>query len=276
MSSKNETGVIYVAFGRPYLAMTLLSASTLRQTNPDIPVCIITNVSEKLPRLDFWDAERDHYIYLNMSTKNNREVKIAVNKYSPFRKTIYLDCDTVVTGDLSYASFFLDYFDIALRPNPKTNFRPGKGEYRVLGGKLIKDLPHWNGGVFMFKKNKNSADFFKLWKKYYDEFAIEHDQISLVEAIFNSKARFLPLDKSWNLTSFYSLKNKNPKTRIIHYTSRISPLLRKKIAQYNQIIPVKSDPGATEKFFRNRTEFIKKKYGCIRYTFLRLRWILFP
>ena len=276
MSSKNEIGVVYVAFGRPYLAMTLLSASTLRQTNPDIPVCIITNVSETLPDLDFWDAKRDHYIYLNMATKDNRKVKISVDKYSPFPKTIYLDCDTIVAGDLSYASFFLDYFDIALRPNPKTNFRPGKGEHLVLGGKPVKDLPHWNGGVFMFKKNKNTADFFKLWKKYYDEFAIEHDQISLVEAIFKSKARFLSLDRSWNLTAFYSLKSKNSKTHIIHYTSRISPILRKKIRYFDRKIPVKSDSNATEKFFRNRTEFIKKKYGWFKFSLLRIRWILFP
>ena len=70
-------GVIYVAFGAPYLAQALVSAISLRVTNPDVPVCIVTNVVREPPRLAWWSPE-DHWIFLEKETADNRNAKRVV------------------------------------------------------------------------------------------------------------------------------------------------------------------------------------------------------
>ena len=76
-------GVIYVAFGAPYLAQALVSAISLRVTNPDVPVCIVTNVVREPPRLAWWSPE-DHWIFLEKETADNRNAKLRMNELSPF------------------------------------------------------------------------------------------------------------------------------------------------------------------------------------------------
>ena len=68
-------GVIYVAFGAPYLAQALVSAISLRVTNPDVPVCIVTNVVREPPRLAWWSPE-DHWIFLEKETGSAEKTMI--------------------------------------------------------------------------------------------------------------------------------------------------------------------------------------------------------
>ena len=39
-------GAVYLAFGKPYLAMALVSIESLKQTNPELPVSVLTNVCD--------------------------------------------------------------------------------------------------------------------------------------------------------------------------------------------------------------------------------------
>ena len=50
----DEFGVVYVAFGAPYLAMALVSVVSLRVTNPTVQVCVVTNVVRDEPRTPWW------------------------------------------------------------------------------------------------------------------------------------------------------------------------------------------------------------------------------
>ena len=83
-----------------------------------------------------------------------------------------------------------------------------------------------------FKKNEATIEFFKYWKKSYKSHNVGFDQVSLVEAFFDSNVKVLPLTSEWNYfpdLSFYWGKVKNP--IICHYTNRISYFLENELMQ---------------------------------------------
>ncbi len=214
--------IIYVAFGTPYMIMAMNSIRTLRQHNPNIPVIMLTNVSSEPPNVPFWTAS-DKWIHLDEEISRNRNVKTAINSYADEDKVLYLDCDTMITGSLQTGFELLDHFDIALRPH----HNPIKSEKARLplfdGSKVAGDLPHWNSGVFFFQKNETVDDFFGRWYRGYTIMGVAYDQISLVEALFESKVRICPLDMRWNAPlANYKKTSIKKKTVIVHYASNIN------------------------------------------------------
>jgi hypothetical protein len=59
VTEMGQVGVIYVAFGAPYLAMSLVSIASLRVSNPFTPVCVVTNVCEKPRKTSFSILEKN-------------------------------------------------------------------------------------------------------------------------------------------------------------------------------------------------------------------------
>lgn len=195
-SNNGEFGIVYLAFGRAYLAMALVSLSSLRSINPEIPACIITNVRETPADHPNWDSEKDHWIFIDHPTRGNRLFKTSVIQYTPFKKTLFLDCDTLILSDISRAAFFLDHFDILI----KGSWGGGIDKNRKLFNETIslKELPHWNSGVIGFVKNPKLDDFFSLWNKNFKKMGHKRDQPSMVEAVFQSECRVLSLEGRWN------------------------------------------------------------------------------
>jgi len=213
-----EFGVVYVAFGPPYLAMALTSVLSLRATNPDIPVCLVTNVTDQLPAVPWWNPTRgDVWQYLERPTGDNRLVKTDIYHCSPFAKTLFLDCDTFVLGSLDRIRIFLNYFDLVLRfQNQPCRVNPTQP---VLPERILfRDIPHFNGGVLGFRKNQVTEGFFQTWAEQFVRMGIGRDQPPLMEACFLSQARMLPLREEWNHRDFW---NRGPAYRrnivIWHY-----------------------------------------------------------
>jgi hypothetical protein len=219
-------GVVYVAYGAPYLAMAVTSLISLRVTNPTVPVCIITNVVKELPSQPWWQPEiGDRWIVLEEETGANRNAKTSVYGLSPFDLTLYLDCDTMVLGDLSPIPGYLEYFDLLLspvyRPNPRTKRRILEGKYRYT------EDGHFNGGVFGFRRNAAAEEFFALWNERFNAMGYRLDQPSLVEAAYLSKVRIFPLPDRWNTGDRWSAFNgARDEIRIWHYKYRPEPALK--------------------------------------------------
>lgn len=190
-------GVIYLAFGRPYVAMAGHSIVTLKKFNPVIPVCLVSNEDIDTKKLPSW-TRSDHFLYVNSKADDNRVHKIKMYNYSPFNKTLYLDCDTQVLGQLHRIKFFLEYFDIAARPGKSPGPVRDRGKQLFDGRWRFEDLPHWNGGVIAFRKCEAAQEFFELWNDGFQRMAGKRDQPALVEAMFFSKCRVLSLEPIWN------------------------------------------------------------------------------
>jgi hypothetical protein len=217
----NQVGVIYVAFGAPYLAQALISIASLRIFNASVPVCVVTNVC-KAPPSDFGLVQDCEWIFIEEASSNNRFIKTNIYPYSPFEKTLYLDCDTLVLSDISQIAFFLKYFDILLKHN-ETN-RLWADSRRVLFDGALKfgEIGSFNGGVLGFRKAPNVEEFFNCWTSLYGaRRKPKRDQPSLAEAIYKSNVRLLPLPRKWNEGDLtYADSRTRSEVVIWHYKAR--------------------------------------------------------
>ena len=165
-------------------------------------------------------AEGSKWIFLDESTSRNRYVKTDVYLYSPFVKTLYLDCDTLVLSDISQISFLLDYFDILLRHI----YRPVLDANKRLFANTTRlgDTGAFNSGVLGFRKNEKVERFFTCWRERFAALGFRQDQPSLVEALYQSDVRLLPLHEKWNVGDTWRSSRQDRNDVVIwHYKSRL-------------------------------------------------------
>ena len=236
----NKNGVIYFAFGYDYLIMALHSAETVKKTNPDLDVTIVTNiVAEKLEGCLIKELKIcDNIIFVDKGAELNRFEKTRAYDYSDYEKTLYLDCDTEVRGDLTPLFLALDYFDIALKMNlplkkkgvKKIKNKPER-KNRIMKNSLDPSiLCGWNGGLIVFKKCDAVENFYRDWNNYYIEQGGGLDQPTLHKSIYlNNNLRILTLNLFWNnFHTEYNFMNLNKKGSYYIDQDRV------KIFHYNQ------------------------------------------
>ena len=212
-------GVVYLAFGAPYLAMALVSAASLRATNPSVPICVFTNVTKHPPDVSWWgEHAEDRWVFIEDRSETNRQYKTDMLAITPFDRTLYLDCDTFVVGSLDRIWELLDHFDLLLRPVP----RPGDRSVRILQGSIrFADVTHFNAGVFGFRRTDATADFFRRWNEVFRAMELSVDQPALVEALFTSRARLYPLRSEFNEEEIWTLSREARERVVIwHYKCR--------------------------------------------------------
>lgn len=226
-------GVFYVAFGHSYLAKALASARSVKEHNPDLGTAVVTNVpAPGLPHFD-------HFEYVVEEDASNRLYKTRPHKLSPFERTLFLDCDTLVQANLSELFDYLKWFDAALYfmgPRiPKTASQAERNDRRILDGRRVGDLPHWNSGVIAFKQSPAALDLLDRWHERFRALGFPSDQPALVEAIFHSPARVLSLDYRWNCPA--PTAEKNPElVKIVHYKRLADAATKRRIAQAEKIV----------------------------------------
>jgi hypothetical protein len=262
-------GCIYLAFGRPFLIQALNSIRTLRRTNPSVPVRILTNTFREAPgTLPDWDAAKDSWVFIEDEDNNNRYIKTDMLRYSSFERTLYLDCDTEVLGDLTTTFRFLDYWDIGVHLKEEGySTQKEKGRQIVLDGlAAVHELPHWNGGVLMFAANPRVEEFFSLWNRYYREGLAKtrFDQVSLVEAAFRSSCRILSLDGRWNEGAAWGRARPEQRRYILHYTSDIDDRLAEQLIELDRLVYGESGASGaagddTVSFVRARQKFRERR-----------------
>jgi hypothetical protein len=260
-------GVVYVAFGAPYLAMALRSAESLRRYDPEVPAYIITNVCDAVAD---WNGRDRQWTYVQNTTDQNRLYKTDLFNLSPYDNTIYLDCDTLVTKSFcKQAEQFLEFFDLCIRMYPfGANPWARKAEHMVGPGSNLKvrDLPHWNSGVLFFKKNAKTQEFFRLWSASLVRLNSGVDQSALVDAILQSNVRMLSLDARWNClsTEKYPFTHRRSHIKILHL-NRLSKDDIIQIRKCGSTIPSPNATAEIERFIsKERRKRREKALGDLR------------
>jgi hypothetical protein len=235
--SRSRAGCLYVAFGRPYLIQALNSIRTLRERSPGVAVCVLSNVLREPPTaFSDWNPSTDHWLYIDAADKDNRLYKTDLPRYTPFEKSLYIDSDTEILGDLTPSFEMLDYWDVAFTLKSE-GYAPdrGKGQQPVLDGRRkVFELPHWNGGVFFFASNPRVVEFFALWNRYYRERDLPWDQVPLVDALFRSQCRLLSLDGRWNAGHDWCSDRSDQQRFILHYTFHVDDGLAARLEQLDR------------------------------------------
>lgn len=213
-------GCVYVAFGFEYLMMAAHSALTLKRHNPSLPVTLITNVPIR-PLLRPSTPVFDRVIYRQESSDRNRYEKLSIDLTCPYERTLYLDCDTEVWGDVSPAFLMLDDYDLAVRQLTKVT----KALFDLANGRTARSLhlSEWSSGVIFFRKSEGTAEMFRRWRERFGQEGMTRDQPSFMRAILETPGlRLFPLSPLWSALPwrFYErdlVEEAPEQIRIIHY-----------------------------------------------------------
>ena len=154
------SGILYSVSGMGYLAEALLSARSSLRFNR-VPHVIFSDLEYEVPAIDadllsvrLYDPSGDPFAD-----------KIANLARAPFQRSIFLDSDTYVTGELISLLDLLERFDMAAA------FAPG---YR---GREDREVPvsfyEFNVGVLAWRGNDATRGFFADWLETYERFTRE-------------------------------------------------------------------------------------------------------
>ncbi|MXR50427.1 hypothetical protein GRX03_02240 [Halovenus sp. WSH3] len=178
-----ERGIIYVAMGRNFVEEAILSAESVQEQNSQIPITIFT------------DREIDEEVFDNVVVVDDPEYgfrdKINYLQRSPYDKTIFLDTDTYVTGDVSDLFALLDRFDIGAAHNNDHQKREADDMQSV-----PESFPEYNTGVLAFRTDA-MQQLSKKWNEFYSVDQ-SHDQPSFRKAVYESDIRLATIPPEYN------------------------------------------------------------------------------
>lgn len=117
----NDKGVVYIAVDpntspspakfngskKSILADVLRSVNSLRRSNPELPITIFSDYKEII-------SSPEGYEVIEINNDYGFLPKVLGMLNSPYEKTLFLDCDTYVSQDVSELFLRLDSFDICV------------------------------------------------------------------------------------------------------------------------------------------------------------------
>lgn len=219
-------GVTFVSTGEQYVHEAAESAGFVLESNPKVPICVITSESlENIARQ--YDVFQDIVTVADSKIFDDIRDKAYHMDRTSYSKTLYLDTDTVVMGDLTPVFEALNRFDILARHAP----------YKTVELSDVPDaFPELNGGVIAFRSCDRVDEMFDIWIDKYEQqikhgrvgdIPIKskdklsdlggggqlHDQSSFREAIYISDVQFAALPNNYN---FRHSGRVHGKVKILH------------------------------------------------------------
>lgn len=183
-------GVVYIAYGEPFVRMAARSAVSLKQHHPAWPAVLFTDAKPDMRTAACFDNIR-----VVPLTRRGFLDKVVWIARSPFNRTLYLDADTYVCAPLDRLFALLDQFDIAAAHAPLRITAPVPS--------VPDGFPELNAGVIAFRSRDAVSTFFADWLAAYRrdlERGIwqESDQPAFRERLFHSGLRLATLPPEWN------------------------------------------------------------------------------
>jgi len=180
----SETGVYYIATGDHFVNEAEVSAQSVRNVMPDIPIAIATDV----------DPEFEFDYIIDISDPEHGFVDQIHNLHrSPFHRTIHLDTDIYVDSDISELFELLTQFDIAAAYNHD------REAYSI--PTVPDSFPEYNTGVIAYRNSNDLKDFFTAWNKNYIQMVTEENtqnQPSFRKTLYQSDLRIATLTPEYN------------------------------------------------------------------------------
>jgi hypothetical protein len=180
-------GVIYVARGADYLDLATRSAMSLRARAPGVGVALFTDQAAVAPGL--FDA-------VLPIPEGGPTPKLASLPESPFERTLYLDCDTLVLAPFDDLFDVLDRFELAVAHDVR------RTSALIREGHAVDPpyaFPQMNCGVMLYRRSPAVAAFLADWQRRYRAAGVGRDQVSFRDLLWQSDIRFYVLPPEFNL-----------------------------------------------------------------------------
>ncbi len=195
-------GVLYAAVGERYLRAAEISARSVRRTNPTVRLAIATAGT----------APGVFDTVLPLREDDGYRAKIVAMLSTPFARTLMLDADTYVAGDVSDLFGLLDRFDIALAHAPNRVVLPLDD--------VPEAFPELNTGVIAFRRSRRVKRLLRRWLREYERLQPmaprSKDQPSFRRVAYtSSRVRLATLPPELNLR-FRMGGSHNRPVRILH------------------------------------------------------------
>lgn len=227
-------GIVYIVSGKFHTAAASESAKSVRKTNPKIAIDIFT------------DEATDNTIFdqvHNIPTGHLRS-KVDWLEKTRFEKTLYLDSDTRVIGDISSLAKLLDRFDIALAHGHQ---RYGARQNIFWKEPLPECFPQVNGGVILYSGDLKVRRFLREWSHAYHQAGFKWDQITLRELIWKSDLKLYILPPEYNIRyekylDIWTEEEASPK--ILHFARFYEEMAA------NPLAPIRNDKNFKAKLKR--------------------------
>ncbi|MBL8990208.1 MAG: hypothetical protein JNJ48_01365 [Phycisphaerae bacterium] len=183
-----ERGVLYVATGDPYfLRDAEASIERLRALEPDEPVAVLSDLAAAA------DAGRRLGVWVGMvrpprcSQYPSRFIKTRMARYSPFRTTLYLDCDIVPMR--RWAAVFEHVRDDSIGavadahavPFDPADASADTPEQRVTRRSVRPGQVQANAGVLLWRRGPVATAAFDRWFRQWTRFG-QRDQSAFMRA----------------------------------------------------------------------------------------------
>lgn len=184
-------GVLYVAKEPDYVDEATLSARSVRDQMPDVPIGLITRP----------DADADVFDIVIERDDLRGDFGDAVHQFhrTPFDRTILFDTDIYCCEPIDDVFEVLDAFDIAAAHAP---FRHATGRVTI---PEVEDVPlvfpEYQGGVIAYADTDRVASFHDRWLGAYQstlERGWHSDQASFRAALYHSDCRVATLPPEYN------------------------------------------------------------------------------
>ena len=184
-----DIGVFYIATGDQFLAEAELSAKSVHDAMPEVPIAIATDTS---PDFDF-----DHVIQVEDPDYSFTD-QIANLHRSPFDRTLHLDTDIYMDANAEELFDVLDQFDIAVAHNHNRSVYDPPG--------VPDSFPEYNTGVVAYTNDDDLREFTRAWQSTYDDLfdgGNPQNQPSFRKALYESDLRIATLPPEYNLMLRY-------------------------------------------------------------------------
>ena len=232
-------GIYYIVTNRTkkrYQIELITSILTLRKIDPDIDITIITDLHYLTKLIDYLDIQQVKIVktYRDDPFKGSRYLKTTMNKHTTHDLCMFVDTDITFVRDFSAIWDYVTNYNIAFRidryPNivklmngPKNDWGSNKEWLYMHRKKYINEstITH-NSGVCVWKKSKETDQFFKDWHEEWRRFE-NVDQLALARIVKDKYNNFInPFPKEYNALIFlmYWFKRSPPSNpcnpRLIH------------------------------------------------------------
>lgn len=208
-TTTNESrGILLVASGAPYLVEAETAVASIRENNPDIPIVLFSDTPEKAAATCAIEAASVEVRALDSASGSFRD-KMQGMRQTPFDRTLYLDCDIIITDDLSELFDALDHFELLAAMAP--------GHFYAEWEKSIlpKCIPQLNSGVIAYRLQSEHHAFFDTWARLHKRAEMAFDQPSFRVALLENRIRFGVLPPEYNFRADFPQYARS-KVKIFH------------------------------------------------------------
>lgn len=205
-------GFVLAASGRKYATAAEAAARSLRQSNPGFAVDLFTDEA----------VDETLFSQVHRLERSWFRPKFEALIHSRFDRTIYLDVDLVVLGDLSDVFAILDRFDIAATQATNRNQGFAMQSWRI---PIPNAFPQINGGMIGVRKGPETDAFLRDCQRAMIDHDLKRDQPVFRELLFESALRLATLPPEYNVrnrTLWQYGGSKLAAPRILHHTGFVA------------------------------------------------------